>query len=142
MRLVLDTSVAVEWFLVGHHLEKAREVAALLRDGSCVVPGLWPLEVANVFGLAVRRNRMTRAARDAALQALADLSIEVDGETWARAWTTTTDLADRHRLTIYDATYLDLAVRRQLPIATFDEAIIRGARAEGIEVVPTAASAS
>jgi predicted nucleic acid-binding protein len=68
----------------------------------------------------VRRGRVTTAFRDASLADLAELAIAVESDTATYAWTTTVRLADRFRLTIYDAAYLELANRRGLPLATLD----------------------
>lgn len=58
----------------------------------------------------------------------------IDHEGATHAWATTMDLARRHRLTLYDATYLELAARRRLPLATFDAVLARAATAEGVAV--------
>jgi predicted nucleic acid-binding protein len=88
-----------------------------------VVPSLWRLETANGLQVAIRRKRIDVAFRDLALTHLAHLPITIDPETYAQAWTTTLQLADRFQLTLYDAAYLELAQRRALPLATLDSAL-------------------
>ena len=87
------------------------------------MPSLWRLEVANSLTIAVRRRRIDAEFRRAALSDLALLDIATDQHTDAQAWSETLHLADRHRLTLYDASYLELARRRALPLATHWTAI-------------------
>ncbi len=136
MSIVLDASVAIEWFVKGQHSDAARLVAVRLLEDTAVVPQLWPLEIANVLTLAVRRGKIDPMTRSDALDALAGMSIEVDGETVSRAWADTLVLADNHRLTAYDAAYLELARRRRMPLASLDQELIAAAGAEGLEVLP------
>ena len=67
---------------------------------------------------------------------LKDLPIALDDETAPRLWTDTARLAEQHRLTAYDAAYLELAVRLRLPLATGDEALIAAAESEGVALLP------
>jgi predicted nucleic acid-binding protein len=82
--------------------------------------------------MAERRGRIDAHFRRAALDDLALLPITVDIETPARAWTDVSSLAETHRLTVYDAAYLELAGRRMLPLATLDAALRRAGEAMGI----------
>ena len=100
-----------------------------------VTPSVWRLEVANGFLSAIRRKRIEASFRNSALQHLGSLPIEIDPETDLHAWTVTTKLAERFRLTVYDAAYLELAQRRRLPLATLDEALHAAARACGVELL-------
>ena len=99
------------------------------------VPGLWKIELANVLSLSVRKGRMTLQRRDEAFADLNFLDIQVDPETSDKAWNTTLHLADRHKLTVYDATYLELALRRQLPLATLDKELRIAAELEGVQLL-------
>jgi predicted nucleic acid-binding protein len=99
------------------------------------VPSLWRVELANVLSISVRKGRMTREHRDESFADLNLLPITIDLETGDRAWTETLELADRHKLTIYDATYLELAIRRSLPLATLDRDLRNAAQAEGIKLL-------
>lgn len=135
MSIVLDSSATLAWV---HGDETTPAVEALfdrIAEHGAVVPRLWHLEVANALSSALRRQRLTQQDRDGILADLADLDISVDEETERHAWTSTVSFADAHRLSVYDATYLELAKRRQLPLATLDRDLIRAALAEGIEVV-------
>jgi predicted nucleic acid-binding protein len=86
-----------------------------------VVPALWRLEIANSLTMAVRRGRIDSEFRHAALGDLAMLEITTDPHTDSSAWGETLQLADQCGLTLYDAAYLELAIRRRLPLATLDD---------------------
>jgi predicted nucleic acid-binding protein len=99
------------------------------------VPALWRLEVANVLEMGVRKRRSSASFRDAALADLAQLPIAVDPETDRQAWGPIAKLAARHRLTVYDAAYLELARRRGLPLATLDQDLRAAADAEDVPLL-------
>lgn len=135
-RLVLDASVTLAWALAGEvRSEEAHALLARVADESAVVPALWRLEVGNAMLSAERRNRIRPDRVDAVWRQLNELPIEIDTETNAKAWSGTAGLARRCGLTLYDASYLELAVRRGLPLATFDGALARAAAAEQVAVV-------
>jgi predicted nucleic acid-binding protein len=91
--------------------------------------------VANVLEMSVRRKRHDRIFRDATLADLAQLPIQVDLQTDQQAWSATLRLAERHQLTLYDAAYLELALRRNLPLATLDDDLRRAAKAEKVQTL-------
>jgi predicted nucleic acid-binding protein len=99
------------------------------------VPDLWKIELANVLLLSVKKGRMTRNRCDEALSDLQFLPISIDAETGKKAWKETLTLADRHQLTVYDATYLELALRRSLPLATLDRDLRKAAQSEGVTLL-------
>lgn len=103
-----------------------------------MVPSLWRLEVANGLLSAVRRKRITADHRDATLADLDSLDLAVDGETDRRAWAETLRLAERWSLTAYDASYLELARRRALPLASGDAKLRAAAASLGTEVLDAA----
>jgi predicted nucleic acid-binding protein len=125
--VVLDSSVVLSWCLPDEGALDPDDVQILVAARGAIVPGHWSLEVANVLLMAERRGRIDAHFRRAALDDLALLPITVDIETPARAWT-----AETHRLTVYDAAYLELAGRRMLPLATLDAALRRAGEAMGI----------
>jgi predicted nucleic acid-binding protein len=96
---------------------------------------LWRIEVANALEMGVRRSRTDAAFRSQALADLSLLPIALDPETDRQAWSATLLLAARHRLTIYDAVYLELAQRRALPLATLDTALRTAAEAEKVALL-------
>jgi len=95
---------------------------------------LWHLELANGLIGAQRRGRIDQAGIEAFLSHLTIYAISVDVETIPRAWTKTLDLAVHHGLSAYDAAYLELALRRDLPLATKDRALIEAARRAGVRL--------
>lgn len=100
-----------------------------------VTPSLWRLEVANVLRNAVRRDRCDEAYAERSLERLALLSITTDPETDTYAWGVTRTLARAHDLTVYDAAYLELALRLRLPLASCDAKLIAAAKQGGLEVI-------
>jgi len=135
MSLVLDSSATLAWVYSDEATAAIRHVFNLVEEGGAWVPGLWRLEVANILEMGVRRGRHDAAFRDSTLADLALLPINLDAETDRQAWGATLRLAERHRLTLYDAAYLELAQRRGLPLATLDVDLRRAAVAEGMALL-------
>jgi predicted nucleic acid-binding protein len=133
--LVLDASIVLAVPLQETNRGAAASVLARVVDDGAAVPGIWHLEIGNILLLAERRRTIAAADRVAALRDLLQLPVEVDQETASRAWHDTMTLAERHRLTLYDAAYLELSLRRALPLATFDAALRRAAAAAGVPLL-------
>jgi predicted nucleic acid-binding protein len=93
--------------------------------------------VLNGLQVAVRRGRITAAYRDASLADLQSLVIVIDPDTNQQAWSATLHLCERFGLTPYDAAYLELALRRRLPLATLDGELVRAAQTENVKLVGT-----
>ena len=134
MSLVLDSSITLAWVYRDETSAAVDEIYERLSQSGAWVPGLWRLEVANVLEMGVRRTRHNADFRDSALADLALLPIHVDPETDQQAWGATARLAERHRLTLYDAAYLELALRRGLPLATLVQELRGAAEAEKVQV--------
>ncbi len=135
MSFVIDSSVALTWCFEDEASPAADRLLAQLTDTGAVAPSLWPLEVLNGLAMAERRGRLTTLARHEKISFLQALPISLDHETAAQAWTTTTRLAERYRLTLYDAAYLELAQRLNLPLATLDKELREAARALGLPLL-------
>ncbi len=135
MSLVLDSSVTLAWIYDDETTEAIRQVFTSVADNGAFVPALWRLEVANSLTMAVRRNRIDAEFRRAALADMALLDITTDPHTEGHAWSETLALADRFRLTLYDAAYLELAQRRALPLATLDGDLRKAGEALEIPVL-------
>ncbi len=135
MSIVLDTSATIAWVYAGETSRPVRAVFDQVTESGAWVPGLWRLEIANVLEMGVRRGRHDAAFREMTLADLALLSIQVDPHTNDRAWGATIRLAERHRLTVYDAAYLELALRRGLPLATLDRELRVAATAENVTLL-------
>jgi len=134
--VVIDSSIALTWCFADEATEDTDALFERVRDHGAVVPALWHLELGNVLLQAEKRGRIT--ARDVAtrLDLIAQLPIATDPETAVRAWREIIALARAERLTIYDATYLELAVRRKLPLLTKDSDLAQAARRQGVVVLP------
>lgn len=135
MSLVLDSSVTLARVYLDECTAAIDEVFERIIEGGAWVPGLWKLEIANILETGSRRGRHDVAFSDSSLADLSLLPIQVDGETEGQAWGATLQLARKHRLTAYDAAYLELAIRRRLPLASLDKELIQAARCEGIVVL-------
>jgi predicted nucleic acid-binding protein len=132
---VVDCSAAAKWLFADESTPAADALLDRLARDRAVVPGHWPLEMANVIVQAERRRRLARADADAFVRQLGRLRIVVDGETPARALAECLVLARDEGLTSYDAAYLELARRRRLALATADAALARAARKRGVGVI-------
>jgi len=132
MAFVLDASVAGPWALADEPSEAANRIATRLLIEEAIVPPLWWYEVRNLLVVCERRGRIQQSDSDYFLTRLDKYPIKIDPEI---ARDETLVLARKHRLTIYDAAYIELAVRSSVPLATLDRALEAAARAEGIEIV-------
>jgi predicted nucleic acid-binding protein len=129
---VLDGSVALAWYFKDEADPYADAVAASIPGRQPVVPTVWPLEVANAVLMGERRKRSTEAQAARWLAYLGSLPITVDDATTARAWSDVLHLGRAHSLSAYDAAYLELALRRGLPLATLDDKLKVAAAAAGV----------
>jgi predicted nucleic acid-binding protein len=137
MSFVVDASITLAWCFEEERTHPIVDLLYSLGQNGAQAPLLWPLEALNGLLMAQRRKRIdAREAADLALF-LRDLPVTLDTETTDHAWTTTAQLAERHRLSAYDACYLELAMRRKLPLATLDKDLIKAAKAVGTTVLGT-----
>jgi predicted nucleic acid-binding protein len=133
--LVLDASVAVAAVLEEAHTEGARTILRHVAKVGAVVPNLWHFEVGQTLLVAERQGRVTVAERETAQSLLLDLPVVVDADTWACAMRDTIALALEQRLSLYDAAYLELSRRSNVPLATFDGELRRAAAAIGVALL-------
>jgi predicted nucleic acid-binding protein len=136
-RFVLDNTVAMAWCFTEEATEFTKTLLSRLSNltDSAVVPALWLYEVANVVELAVRKGRIPGEKALAFLDSLADLPIEVENPSRTQVFVTVRTLAGQYQLTGYDAAYLELAIRHQLPLASLEKALSRAALAAGLNIV-------
>jgi len=135
LSLVIDSSITLAWFFEDERSERTDAVLRQVAESGAVVPSLWRLEVANALQMAVRHKRVKAAFRDASIADLRALAIVVDPETDRQAWAATLMLAERCRLTLYDAAYLELAQRLSLPLASLDRELRAAGRALGVTLL-------
>ena len=114
-------------------LAYAEKVSLALEQTDCIVPALWKIELANGIARAEATQVTTRKASDAFLSIVDSLRIVIDEESPTRAFTDTLDLARKHRLTSYDATYLEIAIRQSLPLASLDQDLLKAAKKAGVK---------
>jgi predicted nucleic acid-binding protein len=134
MRAVIDASLAFAW--VSDEVV-TDAVTRLLEDvvvQGALAPPLFRLEIANALITSERRGKISHATRVAMLADLQALPIAIDPEPIEMCWRRALDLAEAFDLTVYDATYLELAQRSGLPLATLDAALIRAAPACGVDI--------
>lgn len=133
MPFVLDNSVVSGWYLQDQATPYTQAVADLLQDDRAWVPALWELELTNVLRTTCLRQRQNAEQAQKVLTHMAQLPIDVDRQ--AVAPSELLALALRFGLSSYDAAYLELALRKQLPLATKDGDLADAARAAGVGVV-------
>ncbi len=132
MALVLDASVALAWCFRDELNEYARRALAEVADGGAVSPSVWPLEVANGLLVAERRGRLTLARALEGVDLLSGLPVDVDGVSAREAFTHVLGMARDLGLTSYDASYVELAARTGLPLATQDARLRAAAERIGV----------
>lgn len=125
---VIDCSVTMAWLFNDEGTAETTSLLNRMSHETALVPALWFIEVTNVLALAERKGRITSSQSDAFIASLQKLDIERDDDASDRAFTHLLAACRAHHLTAYDAIYLDLAVRRGLPLATLDEDLRKIAR--------------
>jgi predicted nucleic acid-binding protein len=137
MAFVLDASISAVWALT----DESNPLASRVLDNwaanphnpeAALVPSLWWYETRNLLVISERRKRIVATESDAFLRILGSFPIEVDVEPDENA---VFRLARRHQLSFYDATYLEIAERKKLPLATLDKALRIAAEAAGVSLL-------
>lgn len=137
MEFVLDSSVTMAWFFHDEATPSTDELLDQLNeDARAVVAAHWALEVGNTLLMAERRKRSTVADSSHFLAILDALPIETDSDTITKASTRTLALARTYGLTLCDGAYLELAIRRSLPLATLDKDLRSAAKKTGVSCLP------
>jgi predicted nucleic acid-binding protein len=127
MLLVIDASIVLAWCFPEENDPVADRALDAVSAGAGLVPPHWHAEIANTLLVAKRRRRLTEPEIARFLDGLMRLRIQVDEAPLVRAWMEASALAEQEKLTVYDAMYLDLAIRRSLPLATLDRELARAA---------------
>jgi predicted nucleic acid-binding protein len=137
---VLDASVALLWFVPQTNPTGADDASATLKalkESQALVPSLFALEVANVVAKLESKGIVTEADSQRFIVLLGRLNIVTDQATAARALGDTLNLARRHKLSAYDAAYLEIALRAGLPLATLDANLAKAASTAGVPIFGT-----
>lgn len=134
---VLDSSLTMAWCFDDEASPETDEIQDWLTAGArAFVRTLWHLEIANVFWACERRNGITEADSVRFLAVLEALNIMTDHQTEQHAGQKTLGLARQHGVSVYDAAYLELAMRFGLPLASKDETLRKAAQAVGLSILP------
>lgn len=135
--LVIDASAALPWCFADEATEATNALLGRLRNGDeAVVPAHWPCEVGNALRMAVRRGRIPSEDVHRFLEDLEALPIRVDETNKTLVRTKIYPLAGQYDLTVYDAAYLELAIRENLALATLDLGLVKAARLAGVILIP------
>ncbi|MCC6940999.1 MAG: type II toxin-antitoxin system VapC family toxin [Novosphingobium sp.] len=138
MNFVLDASVTMCWLLLdGKSVERTYALKVLDamkdRETSALVPVTWGLEVSNVIAKAETKGLINEAQSEAFLEMLAAVDIAADSATFSKALSDTLQIARRYRLSVYDASYLELSMREGVPLATLDQDLGKAANKAGVK---------
>jgi len=134
-RFVLDTSLALAWCFDDESSSTADAILDLLVSSEAIVPTIWPVEVGNALLAGERRKRITPAETARSLELLRSLNIHLDDAGLGLGVDDLVALARSHKLSVYDAAYLSLAMREGIPLATLDRSLARAAQRVGISLL-------
>lgn len=134
-KFILDCSIAAAWCFEDEASDTADRLLDQVRDHGAVVPALWLLEITNVLIQAERRDRIAASDVSTRLELLQILPITIEHPGQTDIFNAVIALARAEGLTSYDASYLELAIRLGLPIATLDKQLARAASRVGVEVL-------
>lgn len=135
MPFVLDASITLAWAFDDEDYPDAVLALERIRKDQGRVPSLWWYEVRNALIINERRRRLTELDTALFLRALSRLDIAVDPLPDEQR---VLSIARRHGLTVYDAVYLELAQREEIPLATLDAKLVRAARTEKVRLIDEA----
>ncbi len=127
---VLDCSVTMTWLFEDEVTPYTISILKSLTKATAIVPVIWALEVNNVLLMTEKKSRVTHMQAVVFKQALREMSIQEDNIENNDAY----EIAREFNLTAYDASYLELALRKKIPIATLDKALIHAAKKSGIDL--------
>ena len=132
--VVIDASTALAWCFPEEASEYADGVLVSLKGKTMLVPAVWSLEVANVVLVGERQKRLAQPEIQRFTTLLENLSIVQDTQPVSENLANVMPLARKYRLSAYDAAYLELAVRRSVPIATLDDKLRKAAQKAGVKI--------
>jgi predicted nucleic acid-binding protein len=132
---VLDASIALAWCFADEATPATDALLDRLADEEAIAPALWRLEVANALTMAERRGRLSVAGLTRSVTLLQRLAVALDPEGSDRAFRELLDLARSERLSMYDAAYLELALRLGLPLASKDAKLRNAASGLGLALL-------
>jgi predicted nucleic acid-binding protein len=131
---VVDNSVVMSWCFKDETNQYADAVLDCLSETTAFVPAVWPFEVVNVLLVAERKKRLSEADSVRFITLLSQLPIIVAHEGPQRMMKDVLALARSNNLSSYDASYLDLSMRKGIPIATLDNSLIEAAKKTNVPI--------
>jgi len=132
---IIDAAAMMKWCFEDERPPNAEALMKRLVAAGMAAPAIFPLEIINTLWVAERKKRLTAQQSSAFIALVEGLRIEIDAETPWRAWSETRELSRREGLSAYDAAYLELAIRRQASLASFDKSLLKAARANKVPVL-------
>jgi predicted nucleic acid-binding protein len=133
--VVLDASIVLSWYFDDEVDEYGARVLRSLGGDTAVEPAIWPLEIANGVLMAERRGRLSLADATRVLNTVAQLPVTLDAPEFGATFGRVLTLAREQTLSAYDASYLELALRSSLPLATHDRRLREAAMQIGLKLV-------
>ena len=124
--VVLDNSIVLSWCLADEGVPVAERAMRLAIEDGAVVPGIWWYELRNALVVNERRGRLDAEDTRSTLADLRELRIAIDHD---HDESVLLDLSREHKLSVYDAAYLEVALRRALPLASLDQRLCTAATA-------------
>jgi predicted nucleic acid-binding protein len=135
--IVLDASLAASWCIQDERAEETDEILdRFAGDLIALVPALWLWEINNILLIAERRGRLSSDKRKRQIALIRKLPIEIDADAFEHVWNDTSSLARSYSLSIYDAAYLELALRRGIPLGSLDAELRVAAVKASVECLP------
>jgi predicted nucleic acid-binding protein len=132
---VVDASLAMTWCFQDESTPESSAILTRLSTEPAAVPALWFLEIANVLSITERKRRITPTKTAEFIELIGELDLEIDNEMHGRAFDHLLRLSRTHGITVYDAVYLELALRLRVPLATLDTELRTAAKAEGLQLL-------
>lgn len=131
-KYVLDCSVVIAWIFQDEATAQTETLREQLAESIAIVPAIWHLEVTNTLVVSAHRGRIQLTEIPSLISLLESLPLEVDPQTSSQAFSQTFKLAQNYQLSAYDAAYLELAMRQNLPLATLDQRLQEVAKRCGV----------
>jgi predicted nucleic acid-binding protein len=135
LSFVLDCSIAMAWCFADEATTHTKKLLERLASEVGITPAWWYLELTNVLALAEKKGRISPEDVVEFTELIESLNLELDNDGARRAFSPVLPLCRTYQLTSYDALYLELAIRRQLPLATLDEPLHKAARKAGVKLL-------
>jgi predicted nucleic acid-binding protein len=132
--IAVDASVALAWCFPDEASDYADSVLLAVENQTVIVPAIWAVEITNALLVGERRKRIRQPEVRRFIALMNSLSVVEDGQPFADTVSNVLPLAREYDLSAYDAAYLDVAVRHEIPLATLDGALQKACKAAGINI--------